>query len=917
MDAFLIKYLKSGKAWVLVGSGPSIEAGYPSWQELARIATENAYAVDSTFTSRTARLLSDGDYPAVFTEAERVLGAEHLASLLDATLSTHRVGGEIYRLLARWPVEVFLTTNFDDALAESLAAVGVAYTTLSNSRDHMGRLNLGLSGTIVKLHGDLRSPDGRILTSIDYRRIREDPAWRYWRDRLKSIVQVCPVVIVGHSLTDPHISHLLRSAKEGAAVTQPICWLAPDVPATTAREFLEQYRIHVITYPNSDGTHRALGRVLHQVDQFIPRRTSIAVRRHIAAVAESPLGKDAGAPGFFVYNRLSKQSDSDTKRLDIAVAAIEAVSETLLGQVSVTVESALKTAGWPLASMPSPDFLASVANRALERGVLEKRGAHFKISVNAAAIAGDQRRRFQEMRDRFVSSVSLRARRLYPTLDPSRSNEIAADLEASLAGFFREGGLALATTLHARIEETAAIVPSSILRFVTESANRYSDLLSRQVFVDVSIDVFTRSEIAEREYLGRLAQGFFGFHALGVFGDVAAIRARDARETVWLLDSHIQIPALALGARTHEVFSDTLRRLAGQGVRLFTLKSLFEETYEHFWFASQLVARVGASSADVLLAARGETPYAKSNQFLQGYLAWQAREGARGWEEYLFAAFGKRRVTKREVQRRLEACGIEIVDFQAWPGFATDHFAERDALVDRIARLRETAVGDPAGIEGHRRKAPPEAEAFLAIRYERAGQYHVISEGESPAWFISDTNVLNRLGEPVKVTWPPESFLRFASTLAPSGDEPGAESAFDVILWTVARSGVDMVSEEAVTRVFGGIVDDAEMTLREQRQIYQETLEAKYGATGDAVLEKISVKERPIAAQQLINEMLAGIKATAQAAAVVAARERERAERAERALREFKSLKGKLFAQREKRKRARRKSKRHAKSKKK
>ena len=35
MDGYLIDYLKSGNAWVLVGSGPSSEMGYPTWQDLA------------------------------------------------------------------------------------------------------------------------------------------------------------------------------------------------------------------------------------------------------------------------------------------------------------------------------------------------------------------------------------------------------------------------------------------------------------------------------------------------------------------------------------------------------------------------------------------------------------------------------------------------------------------------------------------------------------------------------------------------------------------------------------------------------------------------------------------------------------------------------------------------------------------
>ena len=40
MDSMLIDYLKSGSAWLLVGSGPSIAMGYPDWEKLASIAVE-------------------------------------------------------------------------------------------------------------------------------------------------------------------------------------------------------------------------------------------------------------------------------------------------------------------------------------------------------------------------------------------------------------------------------------------------------------------------------------------------------------------------------------------------------------------------------------------------------------------------------------------------------------------------------------------------------------------------------------------------------------------------------------------------------------------------------------------------------------------------------------------------------------
>ncbi len=37
MDGYLIDYLSSGKAWVLIGSGPSNAMGYPTWEQLSSL----------------------------------------------------------------------------------------------------------------------------------------------------------------------------------------------------------------------------------------------------------------------------------------------------------------------------------------------------------------------------------------------------------------------------------------------------------------------------------------------------------------------------------------------------------------------------------------------------------------------------------------------------------------------------------------------------------------------------------------------------------------------------------------------------------------------------------------------------------------------------------------------------------------
>ena len=158
MDDFLLDYLGSGKAWVLIGSGPSTEMGYPSWGELA------TYAVDVTRRethgkdlSKLDASLKQRDYPKVFEKAKEILGGPLLRSYLQTRLvPSEGETGKIYELMAQWPVPVYLTTNWDNEIQSHLVKLGETYTEYSNSEDHIQYLSSDLSGAIFKLHGDIQ-----------------------------------------------------------------------------------------------------------------------------------------------------------------------------------------------------------------------------------------------------------------------------------------------------------------------------------------------------------------------------------------------------------------------------------------------------------------------------------------------------------------------------------------------------------------------------------------------------------------------------------------------------------------------------------------------------------------------------------------------------------------------------------------
>jgi hypothetical protein len=628
MDTYLVEYLRSGKAWLLVGSGPSIAAGYPSWEMLAREAVSlcmddavghDLKALESAFNA--------AKYPEVFAEAATIVGMPRLLDHLRGVFKPYgdgSAGNWIYKQMSRWPVPVYLTTNYDNEIEKHLSAVDDPYLSCSNSEEHMSYLIPSFSGGIIHLHGDLRSESGLILTSVRYKEILIGSAWEYWRTKMTSIFQMNPVIVVGHSLFDPHIKHVLEAAKKGSGVVQPVCWIAPDVPYPVAREYLEKYRIRVITYDNRDGKQTNLARLVESISDFVPPRLSIPVTKAIAGASSSPLGSNAAAPGFFVFTKLSPYTDLQSKRIEIMLAALRSALPTLSTRGPFSIDEALQVAGWPQDLKVDDQLSQDTAKQAIANNLLEASADLFAVSKVGLKTVKVEQEQFTHLRTRFHLSLENRMKRLFPALEPLQVGNLATDIDLALAGYFREGGLTLASTVLTTPSPISQVLPTSVLKFINQASAQYDDHLRRQAFSTVSLQVFLRPEAPDREYLGRVSQGFFAFHLLGVFGDAAAERLKHVKDTVWLMDSSAQIPALAVNSPTHATFRDAFSKLSGLGVRVFSTQGLFDETREHLWFAKKIIKEHGATSPDVIAAARGDVPYRKANLFLEGFVNWQA-----------------------------------------------------------------------------------------------------------------------------------------------------------------------------------------------------------------------------------------------------------------------------------------------------
>jgi len=873
MDTFLLDYLGSGKAWVFVGSGPSIQRGYPSWNKLALSALK-IYEQDNPGlrNDQFTKLLNIGDYPRIFNEVSKSIGPQKLLQCLRQEMKPNSPETRIYDLLAQWPIPVYLTTNFDDEIQSRLASIRESYSTFSNDEDNFQFLIPDLQGAIFKLHGDLRSEKGLILTSSQYENILNSPEWEYWRIKMTSILQMNRIIIIGYSITDPHMQFLLKLAKKGTGIIQPICWIAPDISIKDSAKYLEEYRIRVISYDNRDGKHQNLLRLLESINDFVPKRISIPIKRSMESILQTNYQSNSAAPGFFVFNKLFAQNSFSEKRIQVITAAITAVLPKAKDKGLCTLKDILLLAGWPndnkLPNQLEETILTNISKQGL--CTIDENGC---IKINDLAISNSNQQLvlYNNLRDRFITSLVLRIKQKFPSLSENAEN-IANDIDASMVSYFKNGGVTLASTLFSHYKSDLSTLPSSMAKFIQEASNKYDDILLRQAFFTISVDIFTQSTSADREYLGRIAQGFIAFHMLGAFGDVAEERYNSAKNTVWIVDSSLQIHCIALASLSNAIIRESITRLREMGIRFFTTYKLFEETIEHLWFANNIVREYGHTSYYVFAAAKGDAPFKKSNVFLDGFIRWQLIEKKGDWESYLFSIFNAQIFLqnsyfsandKRVVQGVLKNIGIEVIDIIDWPGYDdsdTSIIEENkikiiEKIVDYQQILQNQSINEH--VSNPVDKATPEAEALMVINKERSGEYHIISDsGEiSPSWFISDTSMLNFFSNSLRITWPSISFINFANSLFSNMKDGSVDRSFETLVYELSRSGINLLDDRIIETVFSNVIDQTKINLLEQRGIYERTLSEKYGEDPELLISRMSSIYRPMAIIQLLSEM--------------------------------------------------------------
>ena len=195
----------------LIGSGASLNSGYPTWPELMMELREIAGPAAKIPQRRS---ILEADAPWEAEVHRKSIGPDAFDEFITRRFGQPKRLAEPHIQIARMPFRHFLTTNYDPCIELALAEVGRGSATVSwENSDALSDFLIGLSSapvrpSVVYMHGRFDNPVGAVLTESSYvdRYIKSDDA----RRKLLAIFMTQPVVFIGFSMNDPDLANLMR-----------------------------------------------------------------------------------------------------------------------------------------------------------------------------------------------------------------------------------------------------------------------------------------------------------------------------------------------------------------------------------------------------------------------------------------------------------------------------------------------------------------------------------------------------------------------------------------------------------------------------------------------------------------------------------------------------------------------------------
>ena len=841
IDKRLLTSINKGRCFVLVGSGPSCEVGYPSWQRLAELTYAELKKMGSVSDSKSyENYIAEKKYPELFRQAERDLGDRialvNLIKPLLIPIASNR--GDLYDLISKWPFACYLTTNYDDEIATYLAAVGEHFTIIRNRQEDFYAIRDGVSHLIQKLHSDLEHPDEIILTSADYRRLYTEDEGQYYRDKLRQVFEMFDIFIVGHSLSDPDIDYIIQLARKTASPQHPIYMAAADLTKANEQEYLEKYNIVLVQYSNGDGKHSELRRMLKTADRFIVPRRRLRERTETAA---RPKEEIEAAIALFLYRRLQGVQATDYLS-PLILAGLLSADDKGITREEVSSIPTLKD--FTKGGTNSEEATKETIENLVKQGLVAKVAGKFSITGSGRAKVQEYHAVRETEKDQAYGQFCLNLKNNYSGLTDLQLEECKRLAEEVIVASFANRGLVIANQVFSGQSASPGEL-SDVFGFVSDKAAEIEHKGLRAAFIDAVHQFLVEPSPPQRKYLASVSQGYFLYHLLGLDPKYCQVRQDIFQRTLWLCDSSVLLPLAAHGCHNHDYAVELFERLADANAILYTTPKLLQETWEHFDWALSFIKTTGVESLEFLRAALVKGSY-KQNLFLDGYIRLSADGQVGNFKDYLDLILPQGTIDRPSFDRSIIRAGILVSNISDLKGFVQEDWGEIEEAKTEIKNEREKRGTYRSSLQ-----VESEAEIWTLVKNLRSGNYSIDGlESVERIYFVSQSRVIDQVFQPEAIaTWTPEALYRYLSALP--GKQTNPDLLQQCMLHEYYYAGISFIDKDRYVRFFGPSIDAAKASYKKEKTSYIKELEETYTRGLDDAFDKTPDLEKPFFVAQM------------------------------------------------------------------
>ncbi len=420
----LLKIINSREAWAFVGSGPSNDAGCPSWDALLGQVSGDASraGVSQLLKDPQFEQAKREDLPFAFQLAEQYLTRDGLEAAVRASLDSCPSPGQLHQILAELPFAGYITTNYDGLLERALAQVDAGWIPVGNVDDEVRKASGTAERVVWHIHGAVDLPADRsrlVLTQEDYEHVYLDDS--RVMTQLRGLMANRRIVVVGFGMRDHDVLEVLRRVGRLTDATRPVYALVEKSSKfrhTIDRQvFLRRYKVDVQPYRNEDGRHLALRHLL-SVYASLSLRRSLRFGQHLSAAPEY----DPETTSLLIYNDLVLErgiqvpQDLRTSILKSRIlASLQTEGKTrsaLTAELTSLLEALIRRLSPSAVEQDMTVSIETALKELLEAELVALECDRHVLTVSGRDVVLDHGATSERLEDQFRTSVRARVERL-------------------------------------------------------------------------------------------------------------------------------------------------------------------------------------------------------------------------------------------------------------------------------------------------------------------------------------------------------------------------------------------------------------------------------------------------------------------------------------------------------------------------